>query len=238
MTQAGTGLLYPALRKAGVTLAPGRGPSQAQLDDALAELNRLMSSLHLDPMFIYSQDTISYLLTGGQASYTIGIAASGQPPADIVAQRPIEISAANIVDAGFRSPLTIATHADWANRWTVNGFYPSTLYNDAAAPLSTLTLWPAPSAGFLLELFVWHQVPSFVTANDVVNLPAGYDDTLVLNLAVRLCPQFQRPIDPNLRADARESLMRVLSLNAPQPVLHVGDIGACSCSGYNIYVDG
>lgn len=238
MIQAGSGLLYPALRKAGVTLGPGRGPSVAQLDDALGELNRLMSSLHCDPLFIYSQTLISYLLTGGQAAYTIGIANSGQPPADILAQRPIEISAANIVDAGFRSPLAIATAADWANRWTDTATgYPSAIYNDAAAPLSTLTLWPTPSASFLLELNVWHEVPAFLTSNDVVNLPSGYEDALVLNLAIRLCPQFQKPIDSNLRADARESLARVLSLNAPQPVLHVGDIGACGGSGYNIYQD-
>jgi hypothetical protein len=37
--QAGTGLLYPALRKAGV--AP-----DAQYDDALGELNRLMVKCH------------------------------------------------------------------------------------------------------------------------------------------------------------------------------------------------
>jgi len=236
--QAGSGILYPALRKAGVTIGPGRMPSTAQMDDALAELNRLMSSLHLDPMFIYSQDTISYLLTGGQAAYTIGIASSGQTPADIVAQRPIEISAANIVDAGFRSPLAIATHAEWANRWTDTATgYPSAIYNDAAAPLSTLTLWPAPSASFMLELFSWHQTAAFLTSNDVVNLPSGYEDALVLNLAVRLAPQFQRPVDPQVRADARESLMRVLSLNAPQPMLVVGDIGACGCGHYNVYTD-
>jgi hypothetical protein len=29
--------------------------------------------------------------------------------------------------------------------------------------------------------------------------------------------------------------MRVLSLNAPKPVLEVGDIGACGCEGFNIY---
>lgn len=238
MIQAGTGLLYPALRKAGVTLEPGRIPGPAQFDDALGELNRLMASLHLDPLYIYRVEVISFPLTPSQAAYTIGISASGQPPADIVAARPIEISAANIVDAGFRSPLHVATAAEWANRYqdTLDGF-PAAIYNDAAAPLSTITLWPVPSTSMTLELNVWHQTPAFTTANDIANLPAGLEDVLVLNLAARLGPQFQRPTDPTLRADAQMSLMRWLSLNSPQPVLEVGDIGACACSGYNIYQD-
>ena len=57
---------------------------------------------------------------------------------------------------------------------------------------------------------------------------------MVLNLAVRLAPQCQRPVDPQVRADARESLMRVLSLNAPRPVLSLSGLGTCG-GGFDIY---
>ena len=52
--QVGQGLLYPALRKAQITIGPGRTPSTAQFQDAIDELNRLAGSLNCDRMFIYS----------------------------------------------------------------------------------------------------------------------------------------------------------------------------------------
>ena len=66
-----------------------------------------------------------------------------------------------------------------------------------------------------LELFVWALVPQFTGLADVVLLPPGYEDALVLNLACRLAPHFQRVVDQDVRQQARESLMRLESINAP-----------------------
>ena len=56
--QVGHDLLYPALRKAGITIGPGRTPSPAQFQDAIDELNRLIGSLSCDRLFIYSLDVV------------------------------------------------------------------------------------------------------------------------------------------------------------------------------------
>jgi hypothetical protein len=65
-----------------------------------------------------------------------------------------------------------------------------------------------------------------------VLLPLQYEDALVLNLAVRLAPHFQRIIPDDVRQQARESLMRLESINAPKPIAAVG----FSCSDdFNIY---
>lgn len=235
MIQAGTGLIYPALRKAGVTLGPGRMPSTAQMDDALGELQRLVGSLGIDPLFVYAQEILTLPLTSGQGSYTIGQDATGAVIADFDVPRPANITAASILNNGMRHDIAIATPAMWAGI-TQSGQpgWPDVLYNDGAAPLATLSLWPVPSAAMDLELYVWHQAAALVSVNDAVQMPPGYDDAVVLNLAVRLAPQFQRPVDPQVRADARESLMRILSLNAPRPVLSLDGLGSCGC-GFNIY---
>jgi hypothetical protein len=87
----------------------------------------------------------------------------------------------------------------------------------------------------MLELFFWQLVPYFLTPDDQVLLPPGYEDALVLNLAVRLAPHFQRRIDPTLRQDARESLMRLESINAPQPIADLAwgpGLWGYRCDGY------
>src|SRR5215831_18238744 len=69
---AGKGLIYPALRKAGVTLGPQRTPSPAQYQDGLEELNRLIGSLNCDRLNIYTYQNLQLPLTAGQRTYTIG----------------------------------------------------------------------------------------------------------------------------------------------------------------------
>jgi hypothetical protein len=238
VVQAGNGLLYPALRKAAVTIGPGRTPSPAQFQDAIDELNRLIGSLNCDRLFIYGLDIQEFPLTAGQKSYTMGIDPSGGMTADFPAQRPQAITNANILWGSpvGRDPLAILTPEEWASIVMQDqpATIPSALYNDRAAPLSTIYLWGQPMEGCSLELFTWHLIPTFQTVSDVVLLPPGYEDALVLNLAVRLAPHFQRALDPNVREDARISLMRLMSLNAPRPIADTS--GALGCGGgFNIY---
>jgi hypothetical protein len=110
---------------------------------------------------------------------------------------------------------------------------PQVLYNDRASPVSTLYLWGQPIAGYQLELFMWTPVPTYQSAGDMVVAPGQYEDALVLNLACRMAPHFQRAVDPDLRQQARESLMRLMSINAPQPIAEVG-FGCCG-GGFDIY---
>lgn len=227
MIQVGSGILYPALRKAGVTLGPGRGPSPAQYRDSLDELNRLMGSLNCDRLFIYAIDEAQYPLTDSKASYTIGDSTS-----DFNGPRPQLIEAANIFAGTIPYRLALPDTAAWARMARIpfsGGTIPTTLYNDRAFPVSRLWLWPPPAAGLMLELYTWHQIPAVTAVTDGVTLPAQYFDALVLNLAVRLAPHFQRPLDPIVMQQARESLMRLESINAPQPVLEIP--WSCGCSG-------
>ena len=243
VVQAGPGLLYPALRKAGVTLGPQRIPSVAQYQDAIDELNRLIGSLNCDRFFIYSIADYIFPLTG-QKTYTIGVSPDPFSPADFDAPRPQAIDRANIITnqgaTPLRYPLAIVTDLQWA-RVTMQDLphtIPQVLYNDRAYPLSTLYLYGQPVPGYELELYVWQLVAGFLTPADVVMLPPGYEDALVLNLAVRLAPHFQRVIPDDVRLQARDSLMRLESINAPQPVADTSAL----CSDYrvnrwNIYSD-
>src|SRR6476646_6623623 len=92
------GLIYAALRKAGVTLGPGRTPSPAQQKDALDELRRLTGSLNCDRLFIYAEDVYSCPITTGKKVYTWGQVPDSGVTADFDAPRPQLITRANFVD--------------------------------------------------------------------------------------------------------------------------------------------
>jgi hypothetical protein len=244
--EVGEGLLYPALRKAAITLGPQRTPSPAQFADAIGELTRLTGSLNIDRLFIYSRYTITAPLNGGK-TYTIGISDNPYATSDFNVPRPNGIEAANIVSnqtPPFRYPLTLVTDQQWSKIRVqdIPNAIPEVMYNDRAFPVATLSLWGQPIAGYLLELFCWQSVPTFQALTDAVILPDGYLDALVLNLAVRLvthfplAPNVPRQVDPNLYQQAREALMRLESINAPQPVADTGALGSCR-NRYNIYND-
>ena len=86
--QVGQGLLYPALRKAQVTLGPGRTPSPAQFQDAIDELNRLTGSLGCDRLFIYSITRQECPLDPVKSSYTIGFSHDPFITVDFPVERP------------------------------------------------------------------------------------------------------------------------------------------------------
>jgi len=242
VVEVGKGLLYPALRKAAITLGPQRTPSPAQFQDAIDELNRLTGSLNCDRLFIYSIARDEYPLNPPKMTYTIGVPVDPSQDVDFAAQRPQMIESANVMDSGgtIRYPLALFTDLQWAKiaYQTIPNTIPSALYNDRANPVSTLYLYGQPMAGQILELFTWTQAPTFQNLTDQVLLPLQYEDALVLNLAVRLIPHFPiapnvpRQVDPNLYQQARESLMRLESINAPRPIALVG----FGCRpGFNIY---
>lgn len=241
LVQVGKGLLYPALRKAAVTIGPGRTPSPAQFQDAIDELNRLIGSLNCDRLNIYSVARYEFPLTGAKI-YTMGQDPTGAVIADFDGPWPIAINRANIIYSvpEIRRPLAILTDLQWARIVVqdIGNTIPYALYNDRAYPLANIYLYPQPVPGYLLELYIWQLVPAFMTVDDAVVLPPGYEDALTLNLAVRLVTQFSnnsnipRQVDPNLYEQARLSLMRLESINAPRPTL---DLPRCNTGYMNVY---
>jgi hypothetical protein len=235
--QVGQGLLYPALRKAAITLGPQRTPSPAQFQDAIDELNRLIGSLNCDRLFIYGLDILTFPLQAGKKTYTIGQDPTGTLIADWDAPRPQAITYATVIVGALRYPVNVMTPQEWASiaQQDIGTSIPQALYNDKAYPLSNISIWGQAFASSTIELYTWHSVPKCSALTDAVLLPDGYEDALVLNLACRLAPHFQREVHPDVRQQARESLMRVLSLNAPQPIADTSAVPGGCHDRFNVY---
>ena len=172
--QVGSGLLYPALRKAAVTLGPQRTPSPAQFQDAIDELNRLLGSLNCDPLWIYGQDILSFPLTGKKI-YTIGIDPTGSlPTSDFPVPVPKGITEAVYVDGTLRYLLAILTPQLWAQitLQDIAGGIPEGIYFDRGYPVANIYIYGQPAGGNL-ELYVWHLISSVAGVSDVIAVPRG-----------------------------------------------------------------
>jgi hypothetical protein len=233
-------LLYAALRIAGITDRPGRGPSNVLVDpqykDVFAIYNRMVGSWSNIKLNIFTILISQYNLVANTQKYTIGPGGTG--PAWINAARPIKIERANLFITSspsvVRRGMRLLEPADWAAKQVLNvNGPPLELFDDYASPLSTLYFWPIPAIVYPFELHTWSAVPTAVTVNDLVQLPPGYEEAIVYNLAKRVAGQFKSQgarMSPEDLDIARSSLSAIQSRNTQSPRL-MNDAAGLGSSG-------
>jgi hypothetical protein len=253
-------LLKAALRKAGVTLAPGRGPSPEQMSEAIDEENRMIGTFNVDPMDIFSENRALYTTIPNQQFNTIGIAPTGTPLADFNGPRPFAINGADLLldpqvtDSQWspeqqqiwnvRRPLRIWDRRDWARRkWQAVWTYPEGLFYDKNCDqngFGKIYFFPIPDQPYWVELYTWQSLPKFRSPDDLVLLPDGYEDAIVNNLAVRL-DQFpwtvKQPMSPSVVVEAQRSLCLIQQMNLRIPRLYT-DKEIRSSPGYLNWMTG
>jgi hypothetical protein len=91
---------------------------------------------------------------------------------------------------------------------------PQRLFDDYAAPISTLYVHPIPSAACSIELFTWQQLGAIAQLNDTLALPPAFEHALAYNLATELGPAFNLPPRPEVQALAAQAKAAIAELNA------------------------
>jgi hypothetical protein len=198
-------------------LGPGRSASATEVADALGVLNSLVDSLNAERTTVYNILRSTHTLTPSLNPHTIG--ASGT----FDTTRPARVERAGLIAAGSTEeiPLHVYRSAqEWAARGDKSGSgEPVALYYEPSYPLAKLHLYPVPASAATLVLYGWSPISQFATSADTVSFPPGYEDMLASNLAVRLGPEWERPVRPETAELARTSLQKVRSMNAPAPTL-------------------
>lgn len=194
MTTALT-IIKAALRKIG-KLGTGQSLPAEEAADALEALNGLIELWAVDDNKVYTQTRESFPLVGGKAAYTIG---SG---ADFNTARPVEIIAAFTRMAGGvdDQPLTlwdIRQYATLNDRITTGR--PEILYYDGNFPIGSITLWPVPNQADTLHLYSYKELSAFPLLSTDINLPPGYEQALVFNLAVMMAPEYETEASPTVK---------------------------------------
>ena len=90
--------------------------------------------------------------------------------------------------------LTMLTDAGWQGmpQKSLTSTQPTHWYYNPTFPFGTLTFWPVPTGSDLsFAIYVPTQVPQFLTLDDVVSLPPGFERMLVKNLALDLAPSYK-----------------------------------------------
>lgn len=213
MTTAAT-IIEDSLREIGV-LGDDQVMTAEQAAGGLRALNRMLERWSNQKLLNPVETQLSYTLTGAQ-SFTIG--PSG---ADLTAARPLKVLSAYAVLSDVSYPVRVMTAQEWdAIGYKVSsGGAPSGVYYEASYPNGTAYVYQ-PTSGYALKLRVLTVVESFANTAESLALPPGYEEALVLNLAVRLAPGYGAALRPETVNDARNSLRIIRRVNAQIPTLH------------------
>jgi hypothetical protein len=196
-------------------IAASETPSAAEQADALEALNAMLDSWRASSLAAYALRDETLTLTGA-ASYTIG------PAGNLNTTRPVRIDAAYQRVGDIDYPLRLASAVAWAGLAdkSTAGDVADWLYYETSHPLGRLYLYPRPSTG-VLHLMTWVPLTAFAAADEVA-LPPGYQDALTYSLAVRLAPEYGRPVTAEVAAVARDAMSKVERTNFRPPLMASG----------------
>lgn len=190
-------------------LAARETPSAADSNVAFTVLNAMLSSWNIKQLYVYQFQDETHTLIAGTGSYTIGTGG------DISTVRPVRIQGAYVRDSdGEDTHLDVINKPDYdrINDKDLGGL-PSVLFYDPAFPLGTVNLWKVPDAASTLHIKTWKPFSAFSTLATDIDLPPGYEQLLVYNLAVLLGAEFNAPVREDVMAIALNAKAEIEDLN-------------------------
>jgi hypothetical protein len=198
-----TQLIHSAMRLIGA-IASGEVLESNELNDGLASLNQMLSSWNTEGASLVARQRMQVAITTTN-SFSLPT-------------RPIKIDAASASISGVDSPLEIVDAAGWeaipVPEKQMQSIFIRRLYCDYQFPSATVYIWPTPRQAGTLELWVYAVMTQFANLTDTVTMPEGYEAGLRFNLAVVLAPEYGRPIDQTVLANAQNFKASLVQLNA------------------------
>jgi hypothetical protein len=187
------------------------------LDRGLRMLNRLLDTLSNDTDWAYYASSEDFALTG-QQSFTIG------PTGNCITTRPIKVETATVDRNGISYPVAVIDNEkyDLMTYKALQGANTQAIYYEATYPNATVYLYPE-STGCTLNMRVLNSVKQFATAYTQIEMPEGYEDAVMLALAIRMAPSYSRQVNPDTRLAARKAMNFVTTTNTVIPTLQLPD---------------
>jgi hypothetical protein len=195
-------LIHSSFRLIGA-IAAGETLETNELNDAFVSLNQMVASWNTEGASLV-----------GRVRQVVGLSAQNSVALPI---RPVKIEAASVAQQGLDSPLEIVDAAGWESitEKQLMSIYCRKLFCDYLYPNSSVLVWPIPRYAGTLEIWQLSQLSPFVTVNDTIDLPPGYEQALRYNFAIALLPEYPRSqVDPTLPAQAQNYKASIVQLNA------------------------
>jgi hypothetical protein len=233
-------IVKTSLMKIGV-LAMGEPLPDDEGSDARKILRQMIDAWTNENLIIPAQSVITKQLINDQNQYTIGIYPSFPIPDNhIETARPQEIIHQYLFDgAGTSYSLKVIDVREYDSISVKESqSIPSRMYIRKGWPLNTIILDSLPYAQEMLHLTVIQPLSELIPAvslTEEVNLPPGYEEVLIDNLAIRMAPIWQQPINPAVATLAIEG-KKMLKRSNSTPMKLRCDIGLRNYnSGYGTY---
>lgn len=194
-------------------LQAGETASGNDLADGYRRLQMMMGQLGIQSLTAPTVGREVFPLVAGKGGpsnpYTIG------PTGDLATSRPNGLTGAglllggNIPTATVEIPRSLYTDDAYEAiqiKELQNALFTGVFFN-ATSPNATISLWPVPNTTLnQIVIYRLDQMGPFQSLTATYVLPPGGDEMLEYNLAVRLCIPYKRPVTPDLRQMAMESL--------------------------------
>jgi hypothetical protein len=194
-------LIHSSMRLIGA-IAAGEMMETEELNDAFVSLNQMLSSWNTEGASLVGRKRLTVDLAIGLNHYTLP-------------ERPIRIDAASVTTVGIDCPLEVVDAAGWEaiTEKAALAIIARKLYCDYLFPTSGVYLWPTPRQGAGLELWIYAPMAQFASLDTVLSLPDGYEAGLRFNLATVLAPEYGRPVDQLVLAQAQNFKASLVQLN-------------------------
>ena len=209
-------------------LEQGGTPSTSDSNDSLLELNAMWDAWGIDEGLIFAVTELVVPLSNNTGGYTIGLGAT------INVARPNRVYRAFVGGSvSSRNELEVVESAKYYshNSLDASAANPDELFPDFNVDPTTgfgkLYLWPVPSFGGSLNLYV--NIGSGFIAwvlGTNYNIPQGYQDAIQYALAFRLIPRFAGSVPQEIvqvvtaiaqKAEARIREMNSINRKLPAP---------------------
>lgn len=225
----GLDLVKAALREIGIINAVDE-PSAEDADFALGLLNRIVDNINAERGQVYADALLSDTLTPALSPHTIGPVGATWT----VAQRPVAIYAASLVNGTTRTPLRVFTGLEhWSGLVDPEtSGTPTELSYVAEWPLGACYFYPVPDAALTVELYA-RVVLSAFDLMTTITLPPGYQDAYILTLAEALTPAFGQAAQLSQMTvrNAAKARARIEANNAPSARIPTVDAGMPGSAG-------
>lgn len=197
-------------------LGTGQSVSPEQSAQFLRVANRMIGKWSIQRLMLYLVSTRAFNLAAGVQDYTIG-----PTGATFAGARPTFVEAAQCTIPGtsMQNTLSILKKAQWdaipdlGARTSASGI-PDKIWPEYTYPNFAFHVHPIPQAIVPIKLGTWEVLQQFATIFDNVQFPPGYEEAIVANLAMELCPYYDMPVSSDLQALAADGLLKIQGINA------------------------
>ena len=232
-TSSGKALTQAALRKLGA-IASGEEINGNELNDALEEINRMLDNWNTEELLVHVANRTAFTIASAIASLEIG------PGGNLDQVRPqrIEPGDVYISENNLEYPITVWQQERWAgisDKATTGR--PRILYYEAKHPLGVINLWPVTDKSYDFIIYTWNLLAQITNIEQTLSFPPGFDDAIVYELAIRLAPEYGKPVPTEVAIAAVQTKANVKRINSLTPELRVDAALIARGGRYSIFTD-